>query len=97
MIAVYLAKRGFKVDVFEARKGDFQVSFDSVGSVLEGRGADVCLVCHSLLNPFNPKISLVILQSACYTIFMTLVWRIWHWNLEEFFSLFSLLVSLILF
>ena len=71
MIAVYLAKRGFKVDVFEARKGDFQVSFDSVGSVLEGRGADACLVCHSLLNPFNPKISLVILQSACYTILIT--------------------------
>ncbi|RMX60375.1 hypothetical protein pdam_00021323, partial [Pocillopora damicornis] len=51
LIAVYLAKRGFKVDVFEARKGDFQVQYWKEG------GADVCLVCHSLLNPFNPKIS----------------------------------------
>ena len=45
LIAVYLAKRGFKVDVFEARKGDFQVSFDSVGSVLEGMGGGGAEVC----------------------------------------------------
>ena len=56
MIAVYLAKRGFKVDVFEARKGDFQVSFDSVGSVLEGRGGgrSVLSVLHSF-KPFPPQ------------------------------------------
>ena len=56
MIAVYLAKRGFKVDVFEARKGDFQVSFDSVGSVLEGRGGGrgVLSVLHSF-KPFQPQ------------------------------------------
>ena len=57
MIAVYLAKRGFKVDVFEARKGDFQVSFDSVGSVLEGMGGGrrgVLSVLHSF-KPFQPQ------------------------------------------
>ena len=54
MIAVYLAKRGFKVDVFEARKGDFQVSFDSVGSVLEGRGGgEKCAKCVTLFQTLS--------------------------------------------
>lgn len=55
MIAVYLAKRGFKVDVFEARKGDFQVSFDSVGSVLEGRGSRRVLSVSFSFEPFQPQ------------------------------------------
>ena len=55
LIAVYLAKRGFKVDVFEARKGDFQVSFDSVGSVLEGRGGggQKCAKCVTLFQTLS--------------------------------------------
>ena len=55
LIAVYLAKRGFKVDVFEARKGDFQVSFDSVGSVLEGRGGRRVLSVSLSFEPFQPQ------------------------------------------
>ena len=31
------------------------------------------------LNPFTPKISLVILITVCFTILMMSVWRIWCW------------------
>lgn len=99
MIAVYLAKRGFKVDVFEARKGDFQVSFDSVGSVLEGRGGGgrgVLRVLHSF-EPFQPQ-DLTSNSPEC------LSYNSYDFSLEnlvlEFgriFSLFSLLVRFILF
>ena len=30
-------------------------------------------------NPFNPKVSLVILLTVYHTIFMMLVQRIWYW------------------
>ena len=34
---------------------------------------------HALINPFTPKISIVILLTVCYTILVMLVWRIWSW------------------
>ena len=30
-------------------------------------------------NPLNPKISQIILLTVCHTIYVMLVWRIWHW------------------
>ena len=32
---------------------------------------------HALIDPFTPKISIVILLTVCYTILVMLVWRIW--------------------
>ena len=34
---------------------------------------------HALIDPFTPKISIVILLTVCYTILVMLVWRIWSW------------------
>ena len=52
-------------------------------------------------NLLTPKISLVILLTVCYTIHVILFWRIWNWINQLFpnwyFSLFSLLVYLILY
>ena len=34
---------------------------------------------HALIDPFTPKISIVILLTVCYTILLMFVWRIWSW------------------
>ena len=33
----------------------------------------------AVIDPFTPKISIVILLTICRTILMTLVWRVWSW------------------
>ena len=42
----------------------------------------VVLICtlgvRLYFNPLTPKISLVILLTACHTIYVMLVWRIWN-------------------
>ena len=65
----------------EERVEEYAVSFDLPGE------QDMSLKHFSLLaftpvkslNPFTPKISLLILLAVCHTILMMLVRRIWHW------------------
>ena len=42
-------------------------------------GKIVVALLFIILNPFTPKISLVIILSVFYTILMMLAWRIWYW------------------
>ena len=51
----------------------------------------------SLSSTLNPKISLIILLTVCYTIYVMLVWRIWNWinHMIFFFILITCLLDIV--